>query len=188
VERKNMRKGNLEADLGQILLQFDIESVQLHQLSAKSNVKTRFEPGDNVYAIMQTPKGRTLTSLRWGFHVLKPWTLYTAKIETASLKLTWRESYNTRRCIVPFTTAYAHDLPIEIPNRIMAVAGIYNTDGSAVSILTTESTGELVALKPRQPVVVPEELWPEWLDPTITNPDSFRDRLLRDAPLLHSAF
>ena len=106
-----------------------------------------------------------------------------ARSESIHEKPTFRDSFKSRRCLIPADGYYewATELgkyktkqPFYISSddgHSLPIAGIWNRWRSpsgkiiqSASIITRESVGELATIHHRMPLVMPKERWDEWLD------------------------
>lgn len=123
--------------------------------------------------------------MRWG--LVASWAsdasapLINARSETATTKRSFRQSLQTRRCLIPADGFYEwrrkakerQPFCFEIGNaEVFAFAGLWdgwrNFDGSLLETCTilTTTPCELVAdVHDRMPVILPPELYGRWLDP-----------------------
>jgi putative SOS response-associated peptidase YedK len=53
---------------------------------------------------------------------------------------------------------------------------------TSASIITREAVGELATIHSRMPVMLPEDRWDSWLDPTIREPEAALEILRVDRP------
>lgn len=106
--------------------------------------------------------------------------LYNCRAETVDMKPSFRASFEARRCLIPANTFYEWHLHNKEPHQVtaakgglMAFAGIWDrwrdplNDDIVVSlsIITTESAGELATIHQRMPVILEKEAQAKWLDP-----------------------
>jgi putative SOS response-associated peptidase YedK len=106
-----------------------------------------------------------------------------ARSESIFEKPTFRDSFKSRRCLIPadgyyeWATAlgkYKPKQPFYISSddgKPLAMAGIWNSWRSpsgvniqSASVITREAVGELATIHSRMPVMMPRENWDEWLD------------------------
>lgn len=96
--------------------------------------------------------------------------LINARAETASVKPTFAESVQCRRCVVP-TTGYFEWSPTkrkylfrQPEKKILYLAGLYRnyTDGMRFVILTTAANESTADVHPRMPVILTEEMLEPW--------------------------
>jgi putative SOS response-associated peptidase YedK len=135
---------------------------------------------------------RIVSGLRWG--LIPAWAsdpsigarLINARAETVAEKPSFRTSFRKQRCIVPADAFYewqkvgATKLPHVIERqdkRPLAFAGlwaVWRPKGSneairSFTVVTTEANPVVSVIHDRMPVILPEENWPEWLDPANDN-------------------
>ena len=125
-----------------------------------------------------------------------------ARSESIHEKPTFRDAFRRTRCIVPvngyyeWATALGKYPPKQpfyispdphIQNRAFSVAGIWSQWTSptgeivtSASIITREAVGELATIHSRMPVMLPEDRWDSWLDPTMRDPEAALEMLRVD--------
>ena len=129
--------------------------------------------------------------------------LINARAETVAVKPSFRNAFARRRCLIPADGYYewrtienpAGGKPRKQPYFIhradgapMAFAGLYELRRDdalpddhpkawlwTAAIITTRATDEVGWVHDRMPMVVKEDLWPDWLDPAPAD----ADRLLK---------
>ncbi len=123
------------------------------------------------------------SNMKWG---LVPFTnskyknnFFNTRIETADIKISFKDSFKNRRCIIPISGYYEwrQENGVKQPyyffstkNKILPLAGLYKQsfiDGKAVStftILTKPSEGDLQTVHDRMPVILTRDLFEEWLN------------------------
>ncbi|HVK19200.1 MAG TPA: SOS response-associated peptidase [Fimbriiglobus sp.] len=146
-------------------------------------------PTQIVAVVGLKPDGRTrgLASLRWG--LVPSWAndpkrpMFNAKAETVHRLPTFRDSFKSRRCLIPADGFYEwpktgpkvahHFRPKD--GEIMAYAGIWDSweqeDGRPLvtcAILTVAAVEPVSAIHDRMPLILPPERWDAWLDPAAT--------------------
>jgi putative SOS response-associated peptidase YedK len=161
-------------------------------------------PTDRVPVVIEREGVRRVAGMRWG--LVPSWATDTsggarminARIESLGEKPAFRTPLARRRALVPADAYYewlarpgAPKQPHAIrraDGRLLAFAGLWErwwpADGEtpvlSCTIITTASAGPVAYLHDRMPVVVPPELWDDWLDPDQQDsPDALA--------LLHSA-
>jgi putative SOS response-associated peptidase YedK len=119
-----------------------------------------------------------------------------ARSETVDEKPTFRESFESRRCLIPAdgfyewqivdTDKYPHF--IHLPDQpTFAMAGIWSRNPGtkenedAFAILTQSAHPGLLHLHHRMPVILEESSWEEWLDPS-SPVSGLRETLARPGP------
>jgi putative SOS response-associated peptidase YedK len=138
-------------------------------------------------AVISNDDPRNLTYFRWG--LVPSWSkdlsmgskLINARSETAHEKPAFRAAFRRRRCIIPASgffewkqadgkkiPHYIH--PLE--DQIFGFAGLWeiwhSPDGDELrtcTILTTSANEFMSSLHDRMPVILPRELFEEWLQP-----------------------
>ena len=161
-----------------------------HALPASWNIA----PTNQIYIVRNDAKNlRELSTASWG--MIGPWLrdenearasqsrAINARSESIFEKPTFRDSFKSRRCLIPadgyyeWATAlgkYKPKQPFYISSddgKPLAMAGIWNTWRSpsgvniqSASVITREAVGELATIHSRMPVMMPRENWDEWLD------------------------
>ncbi|MFZ5832657.1 MAG: SOS response-associated peptidase [Planctomycetota bacterium] len=145
----------------------------------------RVRPGDS--GATDTPARRELVALRWG--LVPSWAkepgignrLINARSETAAEKPAFRSAMKRHRCLIVADGFYEWQAigrrkqPMFFylaDDRPFAFAGLWDTwegaDQSALetcTILTTEASEFVRPVHDRMPVILPEKLYDDWLDP-----------------------
>jgi putative SOS response-associated peptidase YedK len=126
---------------------------------------------------------------RWGFLRLMPGAsgkrvrkqLFNAKSETAPMLKTFKDAFQTDRCLIPLSSWYewperaSGKQKVEIAarhHRTMLAAGICETSRSfdtgepvkTFTMLTTTPTEFLGAVHDRAPLILPEQHYADWLE------------------------
>ena len=166
-------------------------------------------PTDPVYAVVQREATRQVRVLRWG--LVPSWAkdakgaarLINARRETVGSKPAFRAAYARRRCLLPADGYYEwHTVgTTKTPHYItdpeageFAFAGLYSwwrapvAEGAepgpwvlTATILTRDSSGPTSSIHDRAPVMLPREVWDEWLDPTIEGDQSLVDMVVAES-------
>lgn len=124
-----------------------------------------------------------------------------ARVETVLDKPSYRKAATVRRAIVPMDGYYEwrvtptgkvpHYLTAPDGGEVLAAAGLYELwrDHSkpdddepgawlwSVTIITTAAADTLGHIHDRSPLILPADLWDDWLDPTTTDPSRVRELL-----------
>ena len=161
-----------------------------HALPASWNIA----PTNQIYIVRNDAKNlRELSTASWG--MIGPWLrdenearasqsrAINARSESIFEKPTFRDSFKSRRCLIPadgyyeWATAlgkYKPKQPFYISSddgKQLAMAGIWSTWRSpsgvniqSASVITREAVGELATIHSRMPVMMPRDHWDEWLD------------------------
>ena len=153
-------------------------------------------PTQLVDALLSTPTGFVQTSLQWG---IKPsWSkqlLINAQAETVATKQTFRDSFESRRCVIPCSGWYEWKIFEEDGKKQkfrfhaqdespLFMAGIWFGESATPSqlvTLTIHPTTQCAQIHHRMPLLLQSAQVPRWL----SNPPSELERLLRapDLPL-----
>lgn len=176
---------------------FGAEFVRTETLKQNYNVA----PTTQVYAVAEHDGNRVLTSFRWG---LVPFWAKDIKIgnrsinarsETAATKPTFRSSFEKRRCLIPADGFYEWERKTKgkLPHYIYAadgkplpVAGLWSswkdpeTDDRVLTctILTGPPNDLLKPIHDRMPVILPQEHWAAWLDPSNDEVESLQSLMV----------
>jgi putative SOS response-associated peptidase YedK len=158
-------------------------------------------PTQPALAVRQSGERRECVLLRWGF--VAPWSagksgppLINAMAETAASKPVFRESFATRRCLVPADGFYEwlaegkKRQPYLFSLRdggLFAFAGLWQVQqnqgewSGAVCILTTEANELVQPVHGRMPAILPPDAYDSWLDPATADAERLAE-LLRPYP------
>jgi putative SOS response-associated peptidase YedK len=161
---------------------FHVDRTVTEKLPPSYNVA----PTDPVYAVAEHDGERLLGTFRWG--LIPFWAKdrkiaarnINARAETVATKPAFRDSFATRRCLIPADGFYEWQKKPKgkLPHYIyradgapMAFAGLWaswrdrDTDERVRSctIITTTPNDRIATLHDRMPVVVPESDWDRWL-------------------------
>lgn len=127
-----------------------------------------------------------------------------ARSESIHEKPTFRDAFRRTRCIVPVNGYYEWATALgkyppkqpfyispdpQIQSRAFSFAGIWSLWTSpageivtSASIITREAVGELATIHSRMPVMLPEDRWDSWLDPTMRDSEAALEMLRVDRP------
>ena len=167
-----------------------IAVVQKSQLSGKfikagNRIKTSGEirPTDVVPVIATSKNGKkTVFPMKWGFQIPGKSLLVNARSETAAEKQTFKESWETHRCIIPASWYFEwhhyidNDGQKKTGDKYMIqpkgssmtwLAGLYRieNDFPVFTVLTREPSDELRHIHDRMPLIFPKELVGDWINP-----------------------
>jgi putative SOS response-associated peptidase YedK len=165
---------------------FGVDEVRAEALPRRYNVA----PTDEIYAILESDERRRLGTLRWGF--VPHWAKQlkgarqpiNARIEGVATSRMFGDAFSRRRCLLPADGFYEwqargegerkQPFHITAPDGSpLAFAGIWTVwrDPQApdaaplysAAILTTAARGEMERIHERMPVILPPQLWGDWL-------------------------
>ena len=152
-------------------------------------------PTDTVPVIASDKKGTpSVFPMKWGFKIPSRQLIVNARIETAAVKPSFRDSWKAHRCIVPasyyfewkhFTdetgkkTTGAKYAVHPDNDDMMWMCGLYRIeDGLPVFVvLTKEASDDIVSIHDRMPVMLPEGDVNKWISP-ITVPEAMLSDVL----------
>ena len=150
-------------------------------------------PTDEATVVVQRENRRAVTGYRWG--LIPHWAteakvgsrMFNARAETLTTSPAFRDAFRRKRCLVPVDSFYEwkRDGTIRQPYRVvrrdgrpLALAGLWagwhdpatQTVRRTFTIVTTTPNKALAELHDRMPVIVPDDAWDLWLDPTPSDP------------------
>ena len=150
-------------------------------------------PTDDALVVVQREDRRALTAYRWG--LVPHWAkdlkagsrMFNARAETLTTSPAFRDAFKRRRCLVPVDSFYEwkREGTIRQPYNIgredgrpLALAGLWagwkdpetDTVRRTFTIVTTTPNDAMADLHDRMPVLIPDDAWDRWLDPTGADP------------------
>lgn len=170
-------------------------------------------PTDDLYAVVDTPRGSELAVFRWG--LIPGWakdrkigaTMINARAETLREKPAFKSLFASRRCLIAADGFYEWKVvgndgqkPIKQPLYIHAVdqqplafAGLWttwrdpaSTDGTRIhtaTIITTAANETMAPVHDRMPAILPRAHWHDWLHAENADVDHLHSLLV---PAAHS--
>lgn len=158
-------------------------------------------PTDEATVVVQREDRRAVTGYRWG--LIPHWAtdakvgsrMFNARAETLTTSPAFRDAFRRKRCLVPVDSFYEwkREGTIRQPYRVvrrdgrpLALAGLWagwhdpatQTVRRTFTIVTTSPNKALADLHDRMPVIVPQDAWDRWLDPTPPDPAELLGLLL----------
>jgi len=150
-------------------------------------------PTDEAAVVVQREERRAVTAYRWG--LIPHWAkdakvgsrMFNARAETITTSPAFRDAFARKRCIVPVDSFYEwkREGKIRQPFRVvrrdgmpLALAGLWagwrdpetDTVRRTFTIVTTTPNAALIDLHDRMPVVISEDAWDRWLEPSPGDP------------------
>ncbi len=147
-------------------------------------------PTEPVHSVLERQERRALVTLRWG--LIPSWAsdrrianrLINARGETLTDRPAFRDAFQRRRCLIPANGYYEWQREADgsrtpylltcADRPILAFAGLWDVwrdpsvpDAPLVrtcTILTTKADPRISWLHDRMPVILPPQVWDEWLD------------------------
>ena len=160
-------------DLGELLGVDDVESTT----AADFNIAPT-KPIHLVFERKAEPKPvRVLSVATWDLGLAKDRSQPLFNVRSETVRERFANLLTTRRCLIPADGYYEWESTphgrqpyylTPADGDILAIAGIYrryDDAGVGCAMLTGAATDELAWLHNRSPLVVPRELWSDWLDP-----------------------
>jgi putative SOS response-associated peptidase YedK len=168
-------------------------------------------PTSDIYAVMESAGVRRVETFHWGlvpFWAKDPSTgnkMINARAESVATKNAYKRAFTKRRCIIPADGFYewqkVEGQKTKQPHFIhrvdrepLAFAGLWELwrpkdaaegDDSQLlrscTIITGQPNKKMAAIHDRMPVILPPNVWDEWLDPANGDLDSL-NKLLVPAP------
>ena len=155
-------------------------------------------PTDIVPVIAPNPQGaRTVYPMQWGFlNKDGKRTLFNARVETAAVKQTFKDSWQYQRCIIP-ASYYFEWQHFKSPDgkektgdkfaiqpagyTVTWLCGLYRIENGypVFVVLTKEPTVKLSQIHDRMPVMLPADKIDEWINPA-SNPSDILPFALED--------
>ena len=140
-------------------------------------------PTDIVPVIAADRKGGTsVFPMKWGFQIPNRSLVVNARIETASSKISFRDSWKEHRCIVPasYYFEWKHYTDSTGKKRtgekcsvrsdddgLIWMCGLYRIENGlpVFVVLTRDAAGEVAAIHDRMPVMLEEDSIQDWISP-----------------------
>jgi len=168
------------------------ELAEVFQLLHEIDLKPRFNiaPTQQVAVVRLADKHREMSLMRWG--LVPAWAkdpkagpaLINARAETVATKPTFRTAFKKRRCLIPASGFYEWQKgegkakqPFHIhlkKDHPFAFAGLWETwkgeDAEPIescTIITTDANKLMASIHDRMPVILPDEVYDQWLDPKL---------------------
>lgn len=145
--------------------------------------KKEVYPTDISPVIMNTEKGLTFESIKWGFRQFSgSGVIINARCETLRIRSTFSRCLTAGRCVIPAGAFFEWGqgkskklkyLVKDKEDNILFMAGLYrNTaEGREYVIITKESTGVLQHIHSRSPVILRVNQIEDWLSGKLTPED-----------------
>ena len=153
-------------------------------------------PTDEALVVVQREDRRAITAYRWG--LIPHWAesakvgsrMFNARAKTLTSSPAFREAFVRKRCLVPVDGFYEwkREGAVRQPFLIGRIDGMPLTLAGlwagwrdpatervirTFTIVTSRPNDQMGEIHDRMPVVVPEDVWPLWLDP-LSDPSELR--------------
>lgn len=164
------------ADKSSEMVRRAYEWFRMHNVDVKTG---KVVPGDVAMVIACNREGHPqVFGMQWGYRLDNGKMVINARSETAARKAMFADGMHQRRCLIPAdfyyewekTSAGKTRYRIEAAeNRGCYLAGIYRfgKERAEFVVLTREAAQDISFIHDRMPVIFPEELALEWLNPRI---------------------
>jgi putative SOS response-associated peptidase YedK len=161
-------------------------------------------PTENILGVVEHDERRVVTTYRWG--LVPPWAesvkigvqMINARAETVTEKPSFRTAFRKNRCIIPVGAFYEWQRtgPVKVPHAVvrrdgqpLALAGLWTTwrDPAtedkirSCAIITTAANESMSSIHDRMPVILPDAVWDEWLDPKNSDVPALQSLLIPSA-------
>lgn len=161
-------------------------------------------PTQTALVVEEDGERRVIAAHRWG--LIPPWAdsakigsqMINARSETVAEKPSFRSAFKRQRCLVPVDGFYEWQKvgSTKVPHAIvrkdgqpLALAGLWSSwrdpatgeELRTFTVITTQANATMQPLHERMPVILPDDAWERWLDPTFTDIPALQ-ALLRPAP------
>ena len=170
----------------------------VHKLGRPVIREGEVKPTDIAPVIAPNSKGnRAVFPMIWGFilpdkeNTKRAQPLINARSETADSKPTFKECWQRRRCVVPasYYFEWEHFTKPDGSKKtgdkyaiqpagvtVTWLAGLYRMENGFpyFTILTREPSGELSRIHDRMPLILPENVLEDWINPD-THPDDVKE-------------
>lgn len=156
------------------MVQVVLENLQSRQIEVKTG---DVKPGDVAAVIASNRKLEPQAfGMKWGYKLPDGKLIFNARSETAAQKAMFADGMRQRRCLIPADCYYEWQKAGKDKQRYQLapantngffLAGIYRIEqGSAVfSVLTKEPVESIAFIHHRMPVILPNEVMLDWLNP-----------------------
>ncbi len=143
-------------------------------------------PTDTVPVIASDRKGNpSIFPMKWGFRIPSQHLIVNARVETAMVKPSFRDSWKEHRCIIPasYYFEWKHFKDSEgkittgnkcairsVSDEIIWMCGLYRIENGlpVFVVLTKEATDAVVNIHDRMPVLLSEKDVNSWISPYVT--------------------
>lgn len=165
---------NFSKDSNSPMVKAVLENLQSRQIEVKTG---EVNPGDVAAVIASNRKLEPqVFGMKWGYQLPNGKLIFNARSETAAQKSMFADGMRQRRCLIPADCYYEWQKAGQGKQKYQLaptntsgffLAGIYRIEqGSAVfSVLTKEPVAPIAFIHHRMPVILPEEVMKDWLNP-----------------------
>ena len=165
---------NFSKDSSSPMVQKVLENLQTRQIEVKTE---EVNPGDIAAVIASNRKLEPQAfGMKWGYKLPDGKLIFNARSETAAQKAMFADGMRQRRCLIPADSYYEWQKVGQGKQKYQIaptdangffLAGIYRIEKGipVFSILTKEPVESISFIHNRMPVILPEEIILDWLNP-----------------------
>lgn len=158
------------------ILEHPLSSLEDRGLSV---TRGEVRPGDAAAVVANDRRLRpSVFRMNWGYRLSSGTLVFNTRSETAGEKKLFSDGIRQRRCLIPAWCYFEWEhagkekrkyriAPAE--SEGFYLGGIYRLErsGPAFSVLTRSPVSEIAFIHDRMPVIIPEELKGDWLNPKV---------------------
>ena len=182
---------NFSKDSNSPMVQKVLENLQCRQIEVKTG---EVNPGDVAAVIASNRKLEPQAfGMKWGYKLPDGKLIFNARSETAAQKAMFADGMRQRRCLIPADSYYECQKVGQGKQKYQIAptdangfffAGIYRIEQGipVFSILTKEPVESISFIHNRMPVILPEEIILDWLNP------QYHGQEILNAALLNMSF
>ena len=165
---------NFSKESSSPMAQMILENLQSRQIEVKTG---DVNPGDVAAVIASNRKLEPQAfGMKWGYRLPDGKLIFNARSETAAQKAMFADGMRQRRCLIPADSYYEWQKVGQGKQKYQIaptdangffLAGIYRIEQGipVFSILTKEPVESISFIHNRMPVILPEEIILDWLNP-----------------------
>ena len=173
------------------MVQKVLENLQNRQIEVKTG---EVNPGDIAAVIASNRKLEPQAfGMKWGYKLPDGKLIFNARSETAAQKAMFADGMRQRRCLIPADSYYEWQKVGQGKQKYQIaptdangffLAGIYRIEQGipVFSVLTKEPVESIAFVHNRMPVILPEEIILDWLNP------KYHGQEILNAALLNMSF
>ena len=165
---------NFSKDSNSPMVKAVLENLQSRQIEVKTG---EVNPGDVAAVIASNRKLEPQAfGMKWGYKLPDGKLIFNARSETAAQKAMFADGMKQRRCLIPADCYYEWQKNGQGKQKYQIaptdangffLAGVYRIEQGfpVFSILTKEPVESISFIHNRMPVILPEEIIQDWLNP-----------------------
>ena len=165
---------NFSKNSSSLMVQKVLENLQSRQIEVKTG---EVNPGDVAAVIASNRKLEPQAfGMKWGYKLPDGKLIFNARSETAAQKAMFADGMRQRRCLIPADCYYEWQKTGQGKQKYQIaptntngffLAGIYRIEQGfpVFSVLTKEPVESIAFIHNRMPVILPNEIIKDWLNP-----------------------